>query len=131
MIVIGSQVIRNNAQASVCRFAQQINAPIICSLAAKGAIPDDHPQFLTAASYYLDSVYCTPVLHPLFEGVDLMILIGYDFGEDLKPALWGNDKPTLVINGVDVPMGDIFQLDILCLGDITRSLDQLTHHELP
>ncbi|MGG2142833.1 thiamine pyrophosphate-binding protein [Symbiopectobacterium sp. RP] len=131
MIVIGNQVIRDNAQASVCRFAQQINAPIICSLAAKGAVPDDHPQFLTAANKYLDSVYHTPVLHSLFEGVDLMILIGYDFGEDLKPALWGNDKPTLVINSVDVHMGDIFQPDILCLGNITRSLDQLSHHALP
>ncbi|WP_440867057.1 thiamine pyrophosphate-binding protein [Symbiopectobacterium purcellii] len=131
MIVIGNQVIRDNAQASVCRFAKQINAPIICSLAAKGAVHDDHPQFLTAANKYLDNVYRTSVLHPLFEGVDLMILIGYDFGEDLKPALWGNDKPTLVINGVDVPMGDIFQPDILCLGDITRSLDQLAHYGLP
>lgn len=131
MIVIGNQVIRDNAQASVCRFAQQINAPIICSLAAKGAVPDDHPQFLTAANKYLDSVYRTPVLHPLFESVDLMILIGYDFGEDLKPALWGNDKPTLMINSVDVPIGDIFQPDILCLGNITRSLDQLAHYALP
>ncbi|MCW2479099.1 thiamine pyrophosphate-binding protein [Candidatus Symbiopectobacterium sp. NZEC135] len=131
MIVIGNQVIRDGSQASVCRFSQQINAPIICSLAAKGAVPDDHPQFLTAANKYLDGVYRTPVLHELFEGVDLMILIGYDFGEDLKPALWGNDKPTLVINSVDVPMDDIFQPDILCLGDITRSLDQLTHYALP
>lgn len=132
MIVIDNQVvIRDNAQASVCRLAQQINAPIICSLAAKGAIPNDYPQFLTAANKYLDSVYRTSVLHSLFEGVDLMILIGYDFGEDLKPVLWGNDKPTLVINSVDVPMGDIFQPYILCLGNITRSLDQLTHHVFP
>ncbi|MGL9735486.1 MAG: hypothetical protein ACR5LF_06985 [Symbiopectobacterium sp.] len=86
MIAIGNQVIRDNAQASVdnaqarvCRFAQQINAPIICSLAAKDAVPDDHSQFLTSANKYQDSVYRTSVLHSLFEGVDLMILIGYDF----------------------------------------------------
>ncbi|MGL9734390.1 MAG: hypothetical protein ACR5LD_09375 [Symbiopectobacterium sp.] len=105
MIVIGNQIIRDNAQASVYRFSQQINVPIICSLAAKGSVSYDHPQFLTATNKYLDRVYRTFVLHWLFEGVDLMILIGYDFGKDLKPALWGHDKTTLVINNVDVPWG--------------------------
>ncbi|MGK2888467.1 MAG: hypothetical protein ACSLEN_03190 [Candidatus Malihini olakiniferum] len=131
MIVIANQVIRDNAQMSACRFAQQITAPIICSLASKGAVPDDHPQFLMAANKYWIVIYRTPVLQELFEGVNLMILIGYDFGEDLKPALWVRDKPTLMINSVEVPMSDIFQPDILCLSDITLSLDQLSHHALP
>ncbi|WP_354687417.1 thiamine pyrophosphate-binding protein [Cupriavidus necator] len=131
MIVLGNQVIREGAEENVRCFAEKINAPVICSLAAKGALPEDHPQFLTAANKYLDGVYRRPILGELFDQVDLMILIGYDFGEDLKPSLWGGNKPTIEINSFDVPMGEVFQPDLRCRGNIAHNLDQLTNYPLP
>ena len=125
MIAIGNQVIRDNAQEAVKRYAESMHIPIICSLAAKGAIPEDHPLFLTAANKYLDGVYRRPILAELFSNVDLMILIGYDFGEDMKPVLWGIDKKTIVVNSFNVDMGEIFQPTLLCLGDLHESLGYL------
>lgn len=131
MIVLGNQVIREGAEERARRFAEKINAPVICSLAAKGALAEDHPLFLTAANKYLDGVYREPVLQKLFDQVDLMILIGYDFGEDLKPSLWGGNKPTIEINSFDVPMGNVFQPDDRCLGALADSLDYLNNYPLP
>jgi len=125
MIAIGNQVIRDNAQEAVKRYAESMHIPIICSLAAKGAIPEDHPLFLTAANKYLDGVYRRPILAELFSNVDLMILIGYDFGEDMKPVLWGIDKKTIVVNSFNVDMGEIFRPTLLCLGDLHESLGYL------
>ncbi|MDE9541110.1 hypothetical protein [Xenorhabdus bovienii] len=127
MIVIGNQVLREQIQNEVRLFAEKLNAPIICSLAAKGAIPEQHYLFLTAANKYLDGVYRQPVVSDLFHDVDLLILIGYDFGEDLKPSLWGHDKDTIVINSFDIPTGDIFQPKINCLGNIKESLHYLSN----
>ncbi|EQB99935.1 thiamine pyrophosphate-binding protein [Photorhabdus temperata] len=125
MIVIGNQILREQVQNEVRLFAEQLNTPIICSLAAKGAIPERHHLFLTAANKYLDGVYRQPIVSDLFDDVDLLILIGYDFGEDLKPSLWGCNKDTVVINSFDVPMEEIFQPKVNCLGNIEQSLRYL------
>ncbi|WP_391529568.1 thiamine pyrophosphate-binding protein [Photorhabdus akhurstii] len=125
MIIIGNQVLREQAQNEVRLFAEQLNVPIICSLAAKGAISEKHHLFLTAANKYLDGVYRRPIISDLFDDVDLLILIGYDFGEDLKPSLWGCNKDTIVINSFDIPMEEVFQPKVNCLGNIEQSLRYL------
>jgi N2-(2-carboxyethyl)arginine synthase len=126
LIVIGNQPIRHQAVKQVRDFVDRIQAPVICSLAAKGVVPETHPLFLTAANKYLDGVYNDDIIKPLFEETDLLVLIGYDYGEDLKPSLWEDGKRTVVLNSVDVPCENIFNPNVKCIGDLDTTLTYLT-----
>lgn len=90
--VISNQVMRNNAQMSIYRFTQQIHASIICSLVAKGTIPDEHPQVLRSTNKYLDGAYHPPVLQERVEDIYLMILVGYDANRFLCSNICGSVK---------------------------------------
>ncbi|TNH41595.1 hypothetical protein [Photorhabdus luminescens] len=43
----------------------------------------------------------------------------------IKPSLWGCNKDTIVINSFDVPMEEVFQSKMNCLGNIEQSLNYL------
>jgi N2-(2-carboxyethyl)arginine synthase len=126
LIVVGNQVIRENCCSEFVQFATDTNIPVMVTLSSKGVISDTHPLSITTICKYIDKVYRQPIADKIFEECDLMLLFGYDFGEDVKPSLWKNKIETIVINSYYNDMGKIFQPNMLYLGDMKKSLNYLS-----
>ena len=131
LIVVGNQVIRETACDKLTSLVENSGIPVICTLASKGAISEEHPLFLTAVNKYLDLIYRTNILEQIFQDVDLLILVGYDFGEDLKPSLWPIEAETILLNAFEIEAPDVFQPDVTCIGDLHQSLSYLSSRIAP
>lgn len=129
IIVAGNQVIRENACGVLKAFVEKLNIPIMSTLASKGVISEDHPLSITAGNKYLDKIYRKPLITDIFRKCDLIILIGYDYGEDLKPSMWEKNIPTMMINSFYNDMGEVFQPSALIVADLKTILEKL--HALP
>lgn len=125
MVILGNQVSRECVEGELLAFIEALGAPVLCSPAAKGALDECHPQFLTTVNKYLDGIYRRRLLGAIFAETDLLILIGYDIGEDLKPSLWPATLDTMLLNSHDVPVENLFQPTMKCLGDLHISLEAL------
>ncbi|MCC2625734.1 MAG: thiamine pyrophosphate-dependent enzyme possible carboligase or decarboxylase [Burkholderiales bacterium] len=126
LIIVGNQVIRESSCNELLEFINMVNIPVMATLSSKGVIPENHPLFITSASKYIDRIHQQSNLtNKIFENCDLMLLIGYDFGEDAKASLW-NGIESIVINSFYNDMGKAFQPNILCLGDLSKSLKYLS-----
>ncbi|MBN8827879.1 MAG: thiamine pyrophosphate-binding protein [Sphingobacteriia bacterium] len=130
IIVVGNQVIREDCCNEIIELANKFNIPVISTLASKGVIPEDHHLFITPGNKYIDEIYQKPLIADIFKSTDLMLLIGYDFGEDLKPSLWKNDKKTIVINSFYEDMGKVFQPGLLYIGDMKKSLNKIINSNI-
>ncbi|WP_392712524.1 thiamine pyrophosphate-binding protein [Rhizobium ruizarguesonis] len=131
LIVVGNQVIREDACGELLALVDNSGIPVICTLASKGAISEEHPLFLTAVNKYLDMIYRTEILDEIFGDVDLLLLVGYDFGEDLKSSLWRPETKTIVLNAFEIDAPDVFRPGTTCLGDVRRSLTYLSTRLAP
>jgi len=125
LIIAGNQVIREDCSLRLMEFAIKNNIPVISTLASKGVMPENHPLFITPGNKYIDEIYQQPLTAKIFKDCDLILLIGYDFGEDLKPSLWKNQIKAIVINAFYNDMGKVYQPDFLYLGNLKASLDYL------
>lgn len=130
LIIVGNQVIREDCCGVLFEFAIKKNIFVLSTLAAKGVIPEDHPLFITPGNKYIDEIYQQQLTNKIFEDCDLMLLIGYDFGEDLKPSLWNNSIETIVINSFYNDMKNVFQPHLLYLGDLKVALEYLYHSNI-
>ncbi|PSL36171.1 thiamine pyrophosphate-binding protein [Chitinophaga ginsengisoli] len=122
LVIVGNQLIRDNCCEELVEFINAHNIPVISTLASKGIIPEDHPLFITTCNKYVDKIYHDDLVSQIFDNSDLLLLIGYDFGEDLKSSLWKNKKETIVINTHYNDMGTVFQPDTLFTGDLKQVL---------
>lgn len=125
LIVIGNQIIRENSTTELIELIEKLNIPCIVTLAAKGAIPENHPLFITPCNKYIDKIYQESLLPEIFNNTDLILLFGYDFGEDLKSNLWNNTTESIVINSDYEGMGDVFQPHTTYIGNLKMSLSYL------
>lgn len=125
LIIAGNQVIRAKCCEVLLKLVTEKNIPILATLASKGVIPEDHPLFITPGNKYIDEIYQQPLTDKIFEDCDLILLIGYDFGEDLKSSLWKNKIETIVINEFYNDMGKVFQPNTLYQGDLLATLEYL------
>lgn len=131
LIIAGNQIIREGCSESFQKFVEKHNIPVITTLASKGVIPEDHPLSITPCNKYIDKIYQQKLLSNIFDNCDLILLMGYDFGEDLKSSLWKADTETLLINSFYVDMGDVFQPSQTFLGDFHHTLDALSQANMP
>lgn len=125
IIIAGNQVIRDKCCDKLKQFIEETNIPMICTLASKGVISEDHPLFIAPGNKYIDQIYRADLNKEIFSSCDLIVLIGYDFGEDLKPSLWENKIPSIVINSFYNDMGKVFTPTKLYLGNLSITLDCL------
>lgn len=130
LIIAGNQVIRENCCSQLLQFIEKTNIPVMSTISSKGVISESHPLFLTTANKYIDKIYLKPLTKSMFAECDLVVLIGYDMGEDGKPSLWGNIESVL-INSFYNDLGKVFQPNMLCLGDLAKSLEYLSKANIP
>lgn len=118
MALGGNAIIREGATAPLLQFLEAWDIPLITTFASKGLIPESHRLLIGSVNKYLDGIMEYPALDEVFGQCDLMLLIGYDFGEDVKPVQWQRnpDIRNIAIGPHENPMGDVFQpeSEVIC-----------------
>lgn len=118
MLVVGTAVARDGAEQEVVALAEKHSIPVVSSYTAKGILPHDHPLNYGAVSGYMDGILGHEALDELFGPVDLLVLVGYDYVEDLRPTMWarGVDKQVVRLSGMPNPTPGVLDpdLDVIC-----------------
>ncbi|MGL5865497.1 MAG: thiamine pyrophosphate-binding protein [Dermatophilaceae bacterium] len=97
VLVVGTATIRAEAVELLRTFVEQHQIPVITTYVAKGILPQDHPMNYGAVSGYMDGILDFPALDTLFGPADLVIALGYDYAEDLRPSMWDHGNPAKVV----------------------------------
>jgi N2-(2-carboxyethyl)arginine synthase len=128
MALVGNLVIREGACEELRDFVERWQLPVMTSLASKGVLPETHPLYIGAVNKYLDGILHHAVLDELFGGCDLMLLIGYDFGEDVKPSQWKRNgaQQSIYLGPNPNPMGAVFEPEREIGGSLRSSLRMLS-----
>jgi len=113
-ILAGIGAIRTKAGDSIRTLAERIGCPVVVSPKAKGIIPENHPYFAGT----LDMA-CPQVVWKLLESSDLILAVGFDAVELIKP--WPLEKPVLHID--TTPNTDqVYPADVEIVGSIPAIL---------
>ena len=121
LIHVGTGVLRAGAWAEVLGLAEYLSAPVTTSLAARSAIPEDHPLCLISSSL--------GALQAQAEA-DVVLLVGSRLGDtDFwgRPPIWGEPGKQRFIQ-IDIEPQSIGlnrPVDLALVGDAKSTLDAL------
>lgn len=97
VLVVGTATIRAEAVELLREFVERHQIPVITTYVAKGVLRHDHPMTYGAVSGYMDGILDFPALDTLFGPADLILALGYDYAEDLRPSMWQHGDPAKVV----------------------------------
>ncbi|GGV01206.1 acetolactate synthase [Kitasatospora herbaricolor] len=131
VLVVGAAAIRSGAVEALRALVERLNIPVITTYIAKGVLPQDHPLGYGAVTGYMDGILGFPALETLFGPADLVVTLGYDYSEDLRPPMWtrGVDKRTVRIAPTANPVPRVYRPDVDVVADVlafTEALDAAT-----
>ncbi|TCO62912.1 thiamine pyrophosphate-binding protein [Actinocrispum wychmicini] len=114
VLVVGSATIRAEAVEALRAFVERLHIPVITTYTAKGVLPSRHPLNYGAVSGYMDGILGFPALDSLFGPADLVITLGYDYAEDLRPSMWSRGVPKTVVrvSATHNPIPRVFRPDL-------------------
>ena len=120
VLLVGSAAIRSHAGVSIRALAERLGAPVITSYSAKGVLPEDHPLNYGPVTKYMDGILGIPALDQIFGPVDLVVGLGYDYAEALRPSLWarGAAKTFVRVATCANPVPARVQADIDVVADL-------------
>jgi len=106
-------------------FVEKYNIPIGTSLAGKGVISEEHNLSLGTVTKYWDKLLKAGLLEDVFKESDLIILLGYDYSEDLTEDIWnfGIEKKVYKIGKVKSGEDKYFNINANIVGDISEVLE--------
>ncbi|MED0658248.1 thiamine pyrophosphate-binding protein [Anoxybacillus ayderensis] len=127
LIIVGNAVIRANCVDKIRELSESLQIPIVSSYTAKGVLPSDHPLNFGAISGYMDGILNYNALENIFGPVDLIITVGYDYAEDLRPSMWKHGKEKKVVRIASYPnlAYQKFKPDVDVVNNISDSLEYL------
>jgi len=118
IVLAGISAARAEASASLVAFAEALGAPVVVAPMAKGVFPESHPLFAGVSD-----VACNKVVKEFMDGADLIVAVGFDPVELVKP--WTFKAPVLHLDST--PNTDqIYAAPCEVTGDIAAVLDWLT-----
>jgi len=121
LLLVGAAAVRQGAMAQVRALAERREMPVVVSPMAKGVFPEDHERFAGV----LDMA-CNNVLWSLLGRADLIVAVGFDAVELIKP--WS--VSTRVMHVDAVPNTDqIYRADIELVGWIPSLVEWLAEVE--
>ena len=125
-ILIGNGVIRQAATQELETFISTLQSPATHSFMAKGILPLEHRQnFFTFGFKENDAVL------PGINEADLLIVIGFDFVEQL-PNAWNKNKlPVLHIDALPAEVNEYYPVQCELAGNIKKTLQSLNQAALP
>ncbi|MBU0591009.1 thiamine pyrophosphate-binding protein [Candidatus Micrarchaeota archaeon] len=124
--ILGNYIIRANAVQNLMAFLERFDIPAVNTYTAKGALPFSHPNNVGTVSCYLDGLLSYDCLGSIFDQTDLVLLLGYDYAEDIRPEMWtgGREKRVLRLSSFPNPIAG-FHTDLDIIGDPRHFFDDL------
>ena len=125
-ILFGNGVIRQEAAQELETFIHTLQSPATHSFMAKGVLPKDDPlNFYTFGFKENDAVL------PGLQEADLLIVIGFDFVEQLPNAWNKNKHPVLHIDTLPAEVNEYYPVKRELVGNIKKTLHTLNLAALP
>lgn len=132
--LLGSEVCRAECFDEVLKFCHSWNVPFITSANVKGISPMFEDELnLGSASCYMEGIMGYPALDKIFNETDLVVLIGYQYVDDLLPKMWqrGNDKKVCTINFQHSSLLErIINPNLAIYGNLSDIIDNLKNENL-
>lgn len=127
VLVVGAAAIRSGAVPAVRALAERLNIPVITTYIAKGVLPHGHRLNYGAVTGYMDGILSFPALETLFGPADLIITLGYDYAEDLRPSMWqrGGPKQTVRVSPTANPVPRVYRPDVDVVADVLGFVEHL------
>ena len=122
LVYAGGGVIAANASAELREFTELIDAPAVCTLMGLGALPADHPNFVS-----MPGMHGSYAANMGMSGADLLIALGVRFDDRVTGRLAAFAPHAKIIH-VDIDPAEIGKNrtpDIPIVGDVKRVLEKL------
>ncbi|WP_223590647.1 acetolactate synthase large subunit [Neobacillus bataviensis] len=125
-LIIGNGVIRQNAVPELQTLIETLQAPVTNSFMSKGILPKNHPL-----NYYTFGFNENDEVLTGLEEADLLIVIGFDFVEQL-PKDWNKQKrPILHIDTLPAEINEFYPVKAELIGNLKKTLQLLNQTEIP
>ncbi|MFB7600727.1 thiamine pyrophosphate-binding protein [Streptomyces sp. NPDC056160] len=120
VLVVGASTIRSGAVEQLRALAERLRIPVITTYIAKGVMPHAHPLNYGAVTGYMDGILDYPALDELFGPADVILTVGYDYAEDLRPSMWtrGVDKTVVRIAPTTNPVPRVYRPSVDVVTDV-------------
>ncbi len=127
VLVVGAAAIRSGAVPAIRALAERLNIPVITTYIAKGVLPHGHALNYGAVTGYMDGILSFPALETLFGPADVILTVGYDYAEDLRPSMWrhGGEKTTVRISPTANPVPRVYRPDVDVVTDVLAFVEHL------
>ena len=123
-VYAGGGVIAANASNELREFTELIDAPAVCTLMGLGALPAEHPNFIS-----MPGMHGSYAANMGMSGADLIIALGVRFDDRVTGRLAAFAPHAKIIH-VDIDPAEIGKNrvpDIPIVGDVKRVLEKLNH----
>ncbi|MFI8006418.1 thiamine pyrophosphate-binding protein [Streptomyces sp. NPDC086010] len=127
VFVVGAAAIRSGAVPAIRALAERLDVPVITTYIAKGVLPHGHHLNYGAVTGYMDGILSFPALETLFGPADVVVTLGYDYAEDLRPSMWarGGEKKTVRVSPTVNPIPRVYRPDIDVVTDVLAFVEHL------
>ncbi|ACQ79666.1 acetolactate synthase, large subunit, biosynthetic type [Beutenbergia cavernae DSM 12333] len=122
VLYVGGGVIRGNASAELRALTDTSGAPVVTTLMARGALPDEHPQHLG-----MPGMHGTVPAVAALQRADLIVALGARFDDRVTGQL-SSFAPSATIVHADIDPAEISKnrtADVPIVGDIREVLTDL------
>ena len=126
LIYAGRGSLWSGATDDLVKLAETYALPVMATLPAKGAMPEDHP-FCLGLGGYPRAVYSTGAARKFAEEADLVIALGCSFRQHATSS-WLPKPPQAKLIQVDVDAAELhknYEADLVILSDIKLFLQAL------
>ena len=118
ILFVGSSVIHADASGQLRQLAEKLNAPVIVTRCAKGALREDHPLALRDCNGFLARegmkiADCTLAIGPRFTSIDT------------RDWSFEPPRPLIQIDADEIEIGREYPCDVNVVGDIKLTLQAL------
>ncbi len=122
VLYVGGGVIKAEAHAELLRFAETANAPVVTTLMARGAFPDDHTLALGM-----------PGMHGTYSAIiamqkaDLLVALGARFDDRVTgdPTRFAPKAKVIHVDIDPAEISKVRRADVPIVGDVRRVLEQM------
>jgi acetolactate synthase-1/2/3 large subunit len=132
VLYVGGGVINGDAAGNLRALAEKAQIPVVTTLMAKGAFPEDHQLFAGLPGMH-GNVWANRAIHH----TDLLLAVGARFDDRVTGRLDSFAPDAMVVHFDIDPreIGKLRRVDVSVVGPLDRALaqihDELTAHALP
>jgi len=122
-VYAGGGIIAANASDALRSFVELLDAPAVCTLMGLGAIPSEHPNFIS-----LPGMHGSYAANMAFSNTDLIIALGVRFDDRVTGRL-SSFAPHAKVIHVDIDPAEIGKnrhADLPIVGDVKRVIPKLS-----